>query len=189
MSYLDFETSVDKGRPYFLYLFDNGVTQTRLTSDPDDVSADPEATGANQTWTATKGLKHSNIKQNGNIKQATVDVTFPRSNTFAQSLRPAMAQVMNVTIWRGHHSDPDQEHRVQWKGRIVGSKSTGTTIPVSVDLALHLACPARLHRLRPGPLPACALPARLQPRRQRLQDRRDLLGDRRPDAHGGRGSA
>ena len=59
-----------------------------------------------------------------------------------------MTQVMNVTIWRGHHGDPDHEHRVLWKGRIVGSKSNGTTDP-------RLGRPASTPRLPGSACTAC----------------------------------
>lgn len=125
MTYKNIEDSVTTGRPYFLYAFDNGLTITRLTSDPVDLSK------MSQTWLANS-ISHSTLEQNGNIEKASVDFIFGISDAFARTfLFPVAARITTITVWRGHHSDPDNEHRVVWKGRIVGTKSGEEKIEIA----------------------------------------------------------
>ncbi|PSJ60740.1 phage BR0599 family protein [Pseudaminobacter soli (ex Li et al. 2025)] len=132
MSYDTPETSVDQGQPYFLYLFDNGVSQVRLASDATDLRKDPELSGEAKTWTGSP-IKHENIKQTGNIEKNYVDLIFPLSDPYGRTLLSPAPQITTVTIWRGHHTDLSEQHRVVWKGRIVGTKEVGQTIRVTVE--------------------------------------------------------
>lgn len=126
MSYDSVEISVDDAQPYFLYQFDDGITQTRFTSDPENLmrlSLEFEACS----------ISHGELEQNGTIEKSMVDFTFANSSQFARSLRPAAARVTTVTMWRGHHTDLSEELRVVWKGRIVGAKDVGDTIVLGAE--------------------------------------------------------
>lgn len=124
--YDDIEASVDQGEPYFLYLFDNGVSQVRLTSDLDELAR------LDEIWQPSP-IIHADIEQTGNIERNSVELTFPLSDAYARTLLIPASEVTTVTIWRGHHTDPSNELRVVWKGRVVPSKSTKQNIKISVE--------------------------------------------------------
>lgn len=126
MSYAEPETSIDKGEPYFLYLFDNGITQKRLTSEPNEVVR------LGERWLPSP-VAHADIEQTSNIEKNSVDLTFPLSDPFARSLTRPASEITTVTIWRGHRTDPDSEFRVCWKGRIITPKKAKQTIKVGVE--------------------------------------------------------
>lgn len=134
MSYDVPETSVDDGEPYFLYLFNNGVTKNRFTSDADPIMADPEEIGTPQKWYKSS-ISHTEIEQTGNIERNSIDLTFPLSDPYARSLQKPGSEVVTVTIWRGHHTDLDGELEVFWKGRIVDVADEKLNIKVTVELA------------------------------------------------------
>lgn len=126
MTYTAYESAVKTGSPVFLYLFDNGLTQTRLTSDPRDV------TYLAETWTAST-IMHSDIEQNGNVDKAGLDLTLPNSDTFAASYLGGVTDITTVTIFRGHRNDVDGEFTTYWKGRLVGAVSGGPTIVLRAE--------------------------------------------------------
>lgn len=132
MTYSAIEGTVDQGEPFFLYLFDDGTTKTRLTSDASDFSGDPEALGSAQTWTAS-AIAHSELGIPGNVDRDYVNLTFPLSDSFAQTFRQASAATQILTIWRAHHSDTDGEFEVAWKGRVIGGKEQDRTIVLRAE--------------------------------------------------------
>ncbi|MER9912717.1 phage BR0599 family protein [Mesorhizobium sp. M0050] len=134
MSYDTPEASTDDGEPYFLYLFNNGVAKRRFTSDAEPIMADPEETGTPQKWFKS-AIAHTEIEQTGNIERNSVDITFPLSDDYARTLQKPGSEVVTVTIWRGHHTDPDGELEVFWKGRVVDTVDQKLNIKVTVELA------------------------------------------------------
>lgn len=126
MSYETIEDSVKLGRPFFLYSFDDGTTITRLTSEPEAI------VWLTNTYNPSP-ISHADIEQSGNIEKASLDLTFPLSDTFARRFLSPIAQVVTVTIWRGHHGDETETRRVIWKGRVVGAKSRGQLLTVEVE--------------------------------------------------------
>lgn len=126
MSYDTPESSVDEGQPYFLYLLDNGVTPVRLTSDP------VMLTKMSEDWLPSP-IAHADIEQTGNIEKNSAELTFPLSDTYASTLLTPANEVTTVTIWRGHHTDLTEEHRVVWKGRVVDASSGKQNIKVDVE--------------------------------------------------------
>ena len=126
MSYDEFETSVSSGRPYYLYAFNDGTTTTRLTSNADDLLKMTE------TWTASP-LSHADIEQTGNIEKSSLQLTFPLSDSYARQFLQPVPQVVTATIWRGHLLDEDEEHRVVWKGRVVGAKTQNQILTLEIE--------------------------------------------------------
>ncbi|MEY9717851.1 putative phage protein (TIGR02218 family) [Sinorhizobium fredii] len=143
MSYDAYETSVDTGSPYFLYLFDNGVTPERLTSEPEAL------TRVGESWTPSP-VSHGDLEQTGDIEKSSLDLTFPLSNSFARTFLTPAAAITTVTIWRGHRDDMTETLRVVWKGRAVGAKDRGNEIVVSVESVFtsmrRTGCRARYQR-------------------------------------------
>lgn len=126
MAYSVPEVSVDSGEPYFLYLFDNGITTHRLTTEPDTIER------LSDSWYPSP-ISHGNIEQTGNIEKQELILTFPLADTLARSYLIPAAAITTVTIWRGHRDDVDEELRVYWKGRVTGAKDSERKIEVSVE--------------------------------------------------------
>lgn len=126
MSYDTPESSVDQGQPYFLYLFDNGVTPARFCSDPVTL------TKMGEDWLPSP-VAHADIEQTGNIEKNSNELTFPLSDVYAKTLLTPANEVTSVTVWRGHHTDLSEEHRVVWKGRVVNAKSGKQNIKITVE--------------------------------------------------------
>ena len=132
MAYDDFEESVDLGRPFFLYKLDDGVTVQRMTTLTVDKSADPEATGTDQTWTASP-VAHSEIRETGNIEKNDLNLTLPISDTIAKTYLSAKGNTTFLTVWRSHLDDPDEEYQVVAKERIVSGEPKGNTIVIKTE--------------------------------------------------------
>lgn len=149
MSYDAQESSAAGGAPYFLYLFDNGVSQTRLTSEPEALTKNPEASPEAPTWEPSP-VSHGDIEQTGNIEKAGLDLTFPLTDTFASGFLLPTAAITTVTVWRGHHTDVSEEHRVIWKGRALGATERGNLIVLAVESIFtsmrRTGCRARYQR-------------------------------------------
>jgi uncharacterized phage protein (TIGR02218 family) len=126
MSYSAIEASVADGRPYYLYLFDNGIAPVRLTSEPQKLVR------MGESWTASP-VSHGEIEVTGNAEKQAVELIFPLSDTYARTLLVPATATTSVTIWRGHHGDMTATHRVAWKGRVLVARSTQQTIVVSVE--------------------------------------------------------
>lgn len=126
MSYETPESSVDQGQPYFLYLFDNGVKPYRFCSDP------VVLTKMGENWQPSP-VAHAEIEQTGNIEKNSNELTFPLGDQYARTLLVPANEVTSVTVWRGHHTDLSEEHRVVWKGRVVAAKSGKQNIKVTVE--------------------------------------------------------
>ncbi|RUX86925.1 MULTISPECIES: phage BR0599 family protein [unclassified Mesorhizobium] len=130
--YDDKEASIDDGRPYFLYLFDNGVTRTRLTSNAVELDREVDPLIGLEPWTASP-VSHGDLEQASNIEKNATDLTFPLSDTYARTLLLPVTAITVVTIWKGHHTDLSHTLKVQWKGRVVSPKSGKLSITVPVE--------------------------------------------------------
>lgn len=132
MSYDTFEASVASGSPYFLYLFSDGTTQTRFTSDASGATANVDGDGDEAF--AASAISHSSQTVAGQVEKANFNIVFAASDSFAQGFlggpKPA---VTSVTIWRAHRGDSPTEYRVVAKGRVVGAKPTATRITLTCE--------------------------------------------------------
>ena len=127
MSYLEKELSTELGEPYFLYLFDDGVTQERISTQPDTIER------FSDQWYPSP-VSHGDVEQSGNIEKQELVLTFPLSDRIGQSYLLPAANITTVTVWRGHRNDIALDDlKVYWKGRIVGAKSSPRKIEVVVE--------------------------------------------------------
>ena len=141
MTYTIIDTSKRQGKPFYLYQFSNVAGTQRFTSSQDEI------TRLSHLWTP-KVISHGKLEQNGNIEKQSLDIRFALSDEFAQTLLPVQNSPTTLTIYRGHHNDPDQEVETEWKGRIIGTKSgkqyivaTGETVFTSLRRS---GCTARV---------------------------------------------
>lgn len=130
--YDTFENSVDKGRPYWLYFFDDGVvTPVRFTSDEEDIETTDDEDNI-LTWVASP-IDASDIEINGNVERQDTSFVFPITDTFAQKYLESNYAITTCTVYRGHHGDPDQQLSVHWKGRIIGGEATDDGIKLTAE--------------------------------------------------------
>jgi hypothetical protein len=132
VSYQTIEDSINDARPFWLYAFNDGVLSQPwlFTSDDEDIIID---TGPQAGIYTASPIDASDVEVNGNIERQDVDFTFPNSDAFARRyLDPAYA-ITTLTIFRGHHADPDMNLSVHWKGRLVGASSIGDGIKMSAE--------------------------------------------------------
>lgn len=115
MSYFDFDQSSQNGKPVHLYQFAISDQVFRFTDVPTDIVA------LGETW-STSGLVSGTINQTNEFIRDTLQIKFPRTNTFAQDFLDSTyndAQA-TVTVLRGYLDDPDEEFISYWKGRVSG---------------------------------------------------------------------
>jgi uncharacterized phage protein (TIGR02218 family) len=125
MTYAAQEAAVATGQPMFLYLFNDGITETRLTSEPEDVTHDGDV------YTAAP-VAHSEVEQTGSLEKSMLDIEFPLTYAFAAGYLAFQSRSTSVTVWRRHRTDT--EVSIVWKGRIVGAKAIeGRRIKISVE--------------------------------------------------------
>jgi uncharacterized phage protein (TIGR02218 family) len=126
MTYEQNELSVSGGNPYFLYSFAVGSVVNYFTSGAADV-----VYGGN-TYLASP-ISHQGINQSGKLERVSLDIVFPKSDTFAKSyFTPNYSDVQTVTILRGHY-DVAGEYEVMWKGRVVSYEADGDQITLACE--------------------------------------------------------
>ena len=125
MTYATTEVTAQEGNPYFLYTFTKGATITRFTSHDQDV------TYSGNTYTAS-AIRHQGVNTTGKLERASVELYFPKSNTFAQTyFSPDYSDVITLTILRGHHTDADTQ--VMWKGRVISYQAQFSEIKITCE--------------------------------------------------------
>lgn len=113
MTFDAIETSARRARKVFLYTWQRGEVVWRYT-------------GANrplvlnfQTFLRSP-IEHGDLEQGGEIERQNVDVTVPMMHPVALMYRAqAPADAVVLTLSEYHATDPDQQIRPLWSGRIV----------------------------------------------------------------------
>lgn len=110
--FAEFETSVDGGRPIYLYRFVLGSNTWRYTS------ADEDVTAGGFTWTAAP-ISDMGISQTGESAQDALTITMDSQLSPALAFRGAPPTgAMVVTILRTHEGDPDGEVITAYVGEV-----------------------------------------------------------------------
>lgn len=125
MTYSSRESSVQDGRPLFLYKFVQGTQQWSYTS------ASVPVEFAGEVYQPVP-ISHSEVKQSNELSKDGISLSFPIDNSFAsQFLGYAPDLVTSVTLLRGHAGDG--EFIVYWKGRVASSKASGLQIKLECE--------------------------------------------------------
>lgn len=114
MSFSDFETSLQNGRPVRLYQFQRGPLKWGYTS------ADRNISHQSMTFRALEGgISDDGIRQTEETQADTLNLTTPATLDVAQMFRVvAPGQTVTVTIFDLHFGDSG--YLVVWMGQIVG---------------------------------------------------------------------
>lgn len=129
MTYFQYESSVDSGDPFFLYVFAYNKKRIFYTAETETVVLYPGFFDSEYFFDEEYFFKqeyipnyvsHSVISQSGNLDRVDNTIKLSLNDGFAKSmLGPAGAETATVVIARGHRGDPDSEVLVQWQGRVV----------------------------------------------------------------------
>lgn len=121
MSYSDYETSVEDGRPFYLYQFASGAEVWRFAA----LEQVREANG--ETWDPRQ-IGHGSVVQSGDPRRVDLSVSMPISDPWARRFLGAPGDPMTITIFRGHHHDPSGDVVAWWKGRVISARTEGERI-------------------------------------------------------------
>lgn len=114
MSYAIFESSTQNADPIFKLLFTVGDLEFRYTNAAHIIG------DSNGSFIPAQ-ISSGDFTNSSEFNRSILPLKFPRTNELAQQFIGGVPeQVTNVTIWRQHLSDTDEEFRVFWQGRIVG---------------------------------------------------------------------
>lgn len=131
MSFLLTELSARFGSPYELYEFVNGPSTWRYTSDRRiRTLTDPD-----REFTP-RAIKRSGIEQSREFSRTTMSLTVPRDFPVALLYVTGSPEgVMQLTLYRGHDRDTDEQIATYWTGRVVGVAFKGSTATMKCDTA------------------------------------------------------
>ena len=128
MAFEVIEESRDLGQPYELYLFKYGSDSTAAYGYTDG------SVSKTHLGVAFKPLpiKRGTIVANQGLDKTTLQVRMPRdAEVPALYTVQAPSYVVSLTIFQGHHNDPDNELKVVWTGRVQSVQRTGSLATVS----------------------------------------------------------
>ena len=126
MSYDAREASRDNGAPFFLYEFIRGTGPSALVNRFTSLAEDVDALGS--TFSSSS-ISHGRVTTGGGVKRDALEIEFPMSDAFAQSLLGfSTPQRTFVTVWRAHYGET--ETRVLYKGTVEVAKPSPPRITV-----------------------------------------------------------
>lgn len=127
MSYDAIDSSIEDGSVVELYEFVQGVSRYTYCSTEEAVLYQ------SQIFKPFAGSRKS-IKQTTDVLKDTISFVFPRGDVFAsQYLGFAPDELVTVAIYRGHTTDVLGEFNVYWKGRVIGTKTSGNEISIDCE--------------------------------------------------------
>lgn len=127
MSYDQIEQSVEDGSVIELYEFVQGIDRYLYCS------CESEVEFQSRIFNPFAGTRKQ-IKQTADVLKDSISFTFPRGDEFAsQFLGFAPDQVITVTIYRGHSTDSTNSYAVYWKGRVLGTSTSGNEINIDCE--------------------------------------------------------
>jgi uncharacterized phage protein (TIGR02218 family) len=127
MSYDSIEQSVESGSVVELYEFTQGVSKHLYCSTESSIVYQ------SRTYKPFSGSRKT-IKQTTDVLKDSISFTFPRADEFAsQYLGFAPDDLVTVSIYRGHTTDSSGMFVVYWKGRVIGSKTSGNEISIDCE--------------------------------------------------------
>lgn len=121
MSYDEIDLTYGEARPFWLYQFSEGGERWRFTSRSRSIEID------GNVWEPAV-ISHGDLVTTGDLNRTQTELTFNRSNAFAQRfLEVGTSEVCTVTIFRGHEQEPSLAVAV-WKGRVGTGDLDGSQI-------------------------------------------------------------
>lgn len=127
MSIESIDASIEDGSPIHLFEFLYETQYYRFTNQPANIAI----TALGNTWTS-KNIGFSEITLNEDINANNLELTFPRSDAFAnQFLTDGQNAITSLTLYRGYEGDNDWIS--YWKGRVVSAQITSQEITLACE--------------------------------------------------------
>ena len=127
MTYNAVESSTSNASVIELYQFTIGTESHRFTSTEHAIS---NSMGVFKP----SNIKRSRIKQTQNMHKDGITLTVPVGFELSKVLlNPLMDDAINVSVFRGHTTDPDNQFVAYWLGRIVGCTAGDASIEISCE--------------------------------------------------------
>jgi uncharacterized phage protein (TIGR02218 family) len=127
MSYESIETSRDDARPVELYEFRYSGQIFYYTSGAEPIERD----GRSYT---PEPISRSEVVSSTEAAAQELSITAPATLAVADLFRVAPpSEVVSVTIYRHHRSDPASEFAVYWQGRVLGAEWAGNEVTLSAE--------------------------------------------------------
>ena len=130
MSFINIETSVERGEPIELYLFTYGagVNQHYAYTDGEQV----------RVWSNIEFLpipiKRSQISISGTLDKAALTVNLPGNADVPELFRTyAPSAVVQLAIYQGHANDLDNEFLLCWSGRVLNCRWTNREVALTCE--------------------------------------------------------
>lgn len=121
MSFIERESSPDRGAPIELYEFRYGPDiehAYRYTNARMPISDGPGPGGP----FLPIPIKRDPIKQNGKMEKTSINVRVPVTTDISELFLPyPPAQVVRLRLWQRHLTDGDHQDLVTWTGRVISS--------------------------------------------------------------------
>lgn len=159
MAFGFFERSRCKGAPVTLYRFQYGVENTHIYTMTD---ADESVSYGGNEYQPVP-IQKSKTSSNGTLDNSTLEITTTRDNPVALLFRAyPPSYPITLTVFSGHHGDPDSEFIAEWTGLVLGcsleeEQAVLNAEPFSVQrkrttLRTHYqyGCPHVLYQKGPG---------------------------------------
>ena len=125
MSYLSKDQSTEDSNPYYRFLFVQGSTEYRYTTQPYIVG------DSGGTWEPVP-IDSSEITQSNEMAKDAVKLIIPSDNSFARLfLGGVPEQITSITIFRGDGAEEEFEY--YWKGRVAGASVTGDMVTLECE--------------------------------------------------------
>lgn len=138
MAYTDYEYSNELGKPMSLFRFSLGSEEWLFTS------GDVSVFQGDDEFVPTY-IRAGRLTRTGESNKSVMDVHIAANNPLSlKFLEGWLSGVMLVTVYRNHYGDND--HVVQWKGRVVSCKWEQNEATLSCDSAFTLFKRAGLRR-------------------------------------------
>lgn len=131
-----FESSRKKGAPVHLYLFRLGQTGDvffAYTNAPYEITHD-DGSGIGPQKYVPEPMTHGAVKSNGDGSRTRVLVRGAFGTELSFTFRQGIPErEIFLVVYVGHEGDPDEEFVVEWSGRVVGGKQTGTSFEYATE--------------------------------------------------------
>ena len=126
MTYPQLEASRAQGRPVELYYFRYGSDPAAFYAYTDSEDA---VTIGGVTYNPVP-LRRGNIVSSGSLDKSRLAVNLPLNTEIVELFRVfPPSQVVTLTIYSGHLSDPDADFYVVWVGRVLQCSRGGSNLP------------------------------------------------------------
>lgn len=138
MTFENFEEGRFSGEPIDLFFFRYGEGTTDYYAYTNAVRAIvfDDGLGLGPISYEPLPINRDSVKSSGTLDKSAFKVTAPRDIPLADLFRVyPPSYVVTLVIRQGHISDPDQDYKVAWTGRILGYERVGSEVVLTCEMA------------------------------------------------------